>query len=73
MKFGRELQQKLYPEWRFYYIDYDKLKLMLKDRTSPGKSFTETDEAKFVEALETEMKKVRNAGNLSLVKLMAGL
>lgn len=39
-------------------MDYDRLKLMLKERTSKGSFFAETDEAAFVESLEKEMQKV---------------
>ncbi|ORY05427.1 SPX-domain-containing protein [Basidiobolus meristosporus CBS 931.73] len=55
MKFGSQLQEILYPEWRFYYLDYDGLKRMLKERLN---DFTEKDEAKFVEFLEKELEKV---------------
>jgi SPX domain protein involved in polyphosphate accumulation len=57
MKFGKYLQENVYPDWRFYYIDYDGLKKLLKDRET-GASFLERDEAVFVENLEKEMQKV---------------
>ncbi|KAK9729289.1 hypothetical protein K7432_000437 [Basidiobolus ranarum] len=56
MKFGSQLQEILYPEWRFYYLEYDGLKRVLKERLSD--TFTEKDEAKFVEFLEKELEKV---------------
>ncbi|KAK9680396.1 vacuolar transporter chaperone [Basidiobolus ranarum] len=56
MKFGTQLKEICYPEWRFYYLDYDGLKRMLKERISD--SFTEKDEAKFVEFVEKELEKV---------------
>lgn len=58
MKFGRTFKESIIPEWRFYYMDYDGLKQMLKERTSQGSFFAESDEAAFVERLEKEMQKV---------------
>lgn len=61
MKFGEFLESNLYPEWRFYYVDYEGLKTMLKGRNgedSGAGGFSEKDEANFVEALEREMEKV---------------
>jgi SPX domain protein involved in polyphosphate accumulation len=58
MKFGKHLNENIYSEWRFYYIDYDGLKKMIKERTAVEPFFAERDEALFVEALEKEMEKV---------------
>ena len=57
MKFAKFLQENVYVEWRFYYIDYDGLKRILKERDD-GEAFSERDEAVFVESLEKEMQKV---------------
>lgn len=57
MKFGKFLQENAYSEWRFYYIDYEGLKKMLKSRPE-GETATEYDEAEFVDCLEHEMRKV---------------
>lgn len=57
MKFGKYLQENVYPDWRFYYIDYDGLKRMLKER-GENQTFRERDEAGFVESLEKEIQKV---------------
>lgn len=57
MKFGKYLQENVYPEWKFYYIDYDGLKKLLKER-GEEEFFSERDEAVFVEGLEREMQKV---------------
>ncbi len=57
MKFGEYLEGNLFPEWRFYYIDYAGLKQKLLGRNENGE-FSERDEANFVEALEREMEKV---------------
>ena len=61
MKFGEQLKSRLNNEWRFYYMDYDGLKKLLKERTSSGTYFAETDEAIFVQALEKEIEKVLNS------------
>ncbi|KAI9228642.1 MAG: VTC domain-containing protein [Piptocephalis tieghemiana] len=59
MRFGHQLQTSLNPDWRYYYVDYDGLKLRLKMR--PGlssSSYREGDEATFVQLLEHELDKV---------------
>lgn len=56
MKFGTQLNSSLYSEWRFYYIDYDGLKRLIKPKQDG--SFKEEDEAKFVEFLEKDLEKV---------------
>jgi len=58
MKFGNYLQEVIVPEWRFYYIDYERLKATLKERATKGSYYFEKDEAEFVDALEKEMRKV---------------
>ncbi|KAI9297342.1 vacuolar transporter chaperone 4 [Neoconidiobolus thromboides FSU 785] len=56
MKFGQQLNNSLYSEWRFYYIDYDGLKRLI--RTKDSSQFNEDDEARFVEFLEKDLEKV---------------
>lgn len=56
MKFGKYLQDNIKEEWRFYYIDYERLKRSLKRREE--EPFSEQDEAEFVQNLEKEMQKV---------------
>jgi SPX domain protein involved in polyphosphate accumulation len=60
MKYGRTLRKSIYPPWKDQYIDYDKLKKLLResdDATSPTSSrkdddeWTEEDESAFVEEL----------------------
>lgn len=68
MKFGQQLNQSILPEWKFYYLDYDGLKRMIKERTAAasstendengGKIFRDQDEAIFIDALEEELDKV---------------
>lgn len=57
MKFGSLFATKLYQDWRFYYLDYDHLKRLLKEKTM-DKEFNEYDEAAFVELLDNEIEKV---------------
>ena len=63
MKFGKLIKEAAINEWRFYYMDYDKLKKMLKERTSERSFFAEKDEATFLEALEAEIRKVKLESN----------
>lgn len=60
MKFGKYLRDQAFSEWRFYYIDYDGLKRLLKQRQE-GEAISEAEEATFVDALEKEMQKVRGS------------
>ena len=69
MKFGQSLSQKIKPEWKFYYIDYDGLKKLIKDRTSTGGYFAESDEANFVDYLEKEMQKVLDFRDVKIGEL----
>ncbi|KAJ1952302.1 vacuolar transporter chaperone, partial [Dispira parvispora] len=57
MKFGQQLKESLFPDWRFYYIDYDRLKRYIKAHIDKG--FNENDERTFVEMLERELEKVK--------------
>jgi len=59
MKFGHHLKTSLYPEWTFYYLDYDGLKVELKKGTR-GKKWDEDAETNFMELLEKELDKVYN-------------
>ncbi|KAJ1658530.1 hypothetical protein IWQ61_002252 [Dispira simplex] len=66
MKFGQQLKESLFPDWRFYYIDYDRLKRYIKARIDQG--FDENDERTFVEMLERELEKVGGLGNVGETK-----
>ncbi|RKP11502.1 VTC domain-containing protein, partial [Piptocephalis cylindrospora] len=57
MRFGHQLETSLNPDWRYYYVDYDGLKVRLKMRPGPS-SYREGDEATFVQLLEHELDKV---------------
>lgn len=67
MKFGAQLNSSLYSEWRFYYIDYDGLKRLIKPKEDG--SFKEQDEAKFVEFLEKDLEKVSSFQKIKLGEL----
>lgn len=69
MKFGETLKQKIKPEWKFYYIDYDGLKELIKERTSAKDFFEESDEANFVNHLEMEMQKVLDFRDVKIGEL----
>ncbi|KAL1918732.1 uncharacterized protein VTP21DRAFT_2754 [Calcarisporiella thermophila] len=58
MKFGEELKKQILPSWRFYYLDYNRLKQCLFDNTTGGEVFGEREEECFVELLEKELDKV---------------
>lgn len=69
MKFGETLKQKIKTEWKFYYIDYDGLKKLIKERTSAKDFFEESDEANFVDHLESEMQKVLDFRDVKIGEL----
>lgn len=69
MKFGETLKQKIKPDWKFYYIDYDGLKELIKERTSAKDFFEESDEANFVNHLEMEMQKVLDFRDVKIGEL----
>lgn len=52
MRFGKTLASSVYPPWRDKYIDYTKLKKLLReDEASPQREWTEQDEEDFVQEL----------------------
>ncbi|CDZ96566.1 Protein involved in vacuolar polyphosphate accumulation, contains SPX domain [Phaffia rhodozyma] len=58
MKFGRRIEQTLYPEWEAFYLDYKGLKKTLKQATENGLQWNDEDEAHFVKELEKELEKI---------------
>ena len=60
MNFAEYFKSNIEPEWRFYYVDYEKLREQIKPRSYSSKEFEELSEAKFIEEVETELQKVRN-------------
>lgn len=60
MKFGTTLRRSVYPPWKAQYIDYDKLKKLLKDNEDDD-SWTAEDESAFVDELaNVQLEKVHN-------------
>lgn len=84
MKFGTTLSNALHPDWKFYYLDYSQLKLLLK-----VDGFAEDNELRFntvdlgllvlikvyyewfrfIEALETELDKIASFCNTKVCLL----
>ncbi|CAI8498916.1 unnamed protein product [Pichia kudriavzevii] len=62
MLFGVKLQNEMYAPWREYYIDYDRLKRLLKEnlisQLDSNSTWNERDEATFAEALDKNLEKV---------------
>lgn len=68
MLFGVKLSNDIYPPWKNSYIDYERLKKLLKealitDKSASGggkedTSWTENDESRFAELLDKELEKV---------------
>jgi len=59
MRFGKTLRNSVYPPWRSQYIDYSKLKNLLREDLDDGKAWTEDDETKFCdELLSVQLEKV---------------
>ncbi|KAI8996854.1 negative regulator of cdc42p [Pilobolus umbonatus] len=65
MRFGHTLKTSLNIEWTSYYLDYDKLKFLLK-QGPPHNEWTEEKESKFVEKLEKDLDKVYNFQKVKL-------
>ncbi|KAI4651156.1 uncharacterized protein J4E79_009355 [Alternaria viburni] len=60
MKFGTTLRKSVYAPWKDKYIDYDKLKKLLKDNEDDD-SWTADDESAFVDELaNVQLEKVHN-------------
>ncbi|KAE8843887.1 hypothetical protein HRS9122_04990 [Pyrenophora teres f. teres] len=60
MKFGTTLRKSVYAPWKDKYIDYDKLKKLLKDNEDED-SWTADDESAFVDELaNVQLEKVHN-------------
>ncbi|KAI8147005.1 VTC domain-containing protein [Fennellomyces sp. T-0311] len=57
MKFGTALQDEIFPPWRLSYMQYDMLKVELKQRQLDHE-WSEDDEQDFIDMLENELKKV---------------
>jgi SPX domain protein involved in polyphosphate accumulation len=78
MRFGKTLENTIYPPWKSQYIDYSKLKHLLRDsasgQTSPvdedDDEWTERDETLFVEELvNVQLEKVATFQSSTLKRL----
>ena len=69
MLFGVKLSNDIYPPWKDSYMDYERLKKLLKEALITDKSasttakgedplWSDNDESRFVEALDKELEKV---------------
>ncbi|KAI1007475.1 Vacuolar transporter chaperone 4 [Podosphaera aphanis] len=59
MRFGRTLSGAIYPTWKDQYMDYNKLKSMLREDTKEPSKWTDDDENKFCdEIFNVELEKV---------------
>jgi SPX domain protein involved in polyphosphate accumulation len=59
MRFGRTLRSSIYPEWKDKYIDYAKLKSLLREDAEERVKWTEDDENKFCdEIFNVQLEKV---------------
>ncbi|CCF57326.1 hypothetical protein KAFR_0C03340 [Kazachstania africana CBS 2517] len=60
MLFGVKLANDIYPPWKDSYISYDGLKKLLKEDNddTTNQEWTERDESRFVEALDSDLEKV---------------
>lgn len=59
MRFGRTLRNSIYPKWKDQYVDYSKLKNLLREDDEVQKPWTEDDENKFCdEILNVQLEKV---------------
>lgn len=77
MRFGKTLRQSVYPPWRDYYIDYAKLKTLLREDESAASSperktdeWTAKDEETFFdELINKQFEKVKNFHRETFQKL----
>jgi len=69
MQFGRMLSHAIYPPWKDKYIDYDKLKKLLKEGSSGAGSSVEEDDEQWTD--EDEEAFVEELINVQLDKVAA--
>jgi SPX domain protein involved in polyphosphate accumulation len=59
MRFGKTLRNSIYPPWKDYYIDYGKLKSLLREDVEDDGAWTADDENRFSdEILNVQLEKV---------------
>lgn len=71
MHFEHSLKRTIYQPWKDQYIDYNKLKVLLRDNDSDDvDTWTDEDESKFVEELvNVQLEKVANFQSSTVQKL----
>ncbi|RKF57793.1 Vacuolar transporter chaperone 2 [Golovinomyces cichoracearum] len=70
MKFGRTLHNSVISKWESQYVDYTKLKNLLKEDTDKHTQWTENDENKFCDAIfNVELNKVADFHEETFKKL----
>ncbi|KAJ2962097.1 hypothetical protein NQZ79_g2791 [Umbelopsis isabellina] len=70
MKFGRQLEEAIYPEWQLYYISYNSLKADLRIASNDG-AFTDQNETNFVEKLDKDLEKVNAFHQVQLTNIQS--
>lgn len=58
MLFGNKLDQEIYEPWKQYYIDYNKLKKLLKENVILQNNWGDKEEQEFVKFLDENLEKV---------------
>ena len=72
MRFGKTLREAIYPQWKGQYVDYSKLKTLLREDgpRDEDKPWTEDDEARFCEEiLNVQLEKVATFQESTFKKL----
>ncbi len=72
MRFGKTLREAIYPPWKDRYVEYSKLKALLREDgpQEEDKPWTEDDEARFCEEiLNVQLEKVAAFQELTFKKL----
>jgi SPX domain protein involved in polyphosphate accumulation len=74
MRFGKTLRESIYPPWKDQYIDYAKLKAMLKEdeRRDEPQTWTQEEEQKFTdEVIHGQLNKVSTFSSKTINSLQA--
>lgn len=65
MKFGDNLEDSIYPQWKDNYVQYNALKKQLEVGLSNPVGWTERDEGIFGQTLDSDLTKVSKKTTLS--------
>lgn len=60
MKFGDNLEDSIYPQWKDNYVQYNALKKQLEVGLSNPAGWTERDEGIFGQTLDSDLTKVKS-------------